>query len=199
MEMKEKHKVRKMALKLRDQIPKHEKKSLDRAITDHLFAWDIYKNSKTLFCYVNFRSEVSTMGIIEHALREKRIVAVPKINFEKSEMRALVIDSVDNCLKPGGYGILEPDDSCPELDYTTLDLVIAPGCAFTRRGERLGYGGGYYDRFLVKQRSLNLSTIVCTLTYDRLILEKLPVKDNDIPVDYLITESGVKFAVKEQV
>ncbi len=196
--MREKHQIRKKTQKLRDRIPHHEKKSLDSIIADHLFAWDIYNNAATLFCYVNFRSEVSTMSIIEHALHEKKIVAVPKINLEKREMKALVIHNTGASLEPGEYGILEPDESCPELDYTRLDLVIAPGCAFTSRGERLGYGGGYYDRFLVKQQRLNPSTVVCALVYDRLILEKLPVKDNDRPVDYLITESGVKFAVKER-
>jgi len=197
--MREKHILRKKARNLRDQIPKHEKIFLDGAIVDNLFGWDIYKKAAVLFCYVNFRSEVSTMGIIAHALRTKKTIAVPKINFEKREMKALVIHNTDACLEPGEYGIPEPLESCPELDYSTLDLVIAPGCAFTHRGERLGYGGGYYDRFLLKQRNLTSSTVVCALTYDRLIMEKLPVKDNDIPVDYLITESGVKFAVKEHV
>jgi 5-formyltetrahydrofolate cyclo-ligase len=197
--MREKPTVRKIAQEMRDRIPQHEKKRLDSAIADHLVTWDIYLKAATLFCYVNCRSEVCTMDIIEDALRRKKTVAAPKINIEKREMKAIVLDNAGTCLKPGEYGILEPSDSCPELDYASLDLVIAPGYAFTYRGERLGYGGGYYDRFLLKQRRLNSSTIVCALTYDRLILQKLPVKDNDIPVDYLITESGVKFAVKEQV
>ena len=91
-------------------------------------------------------------------------------------------------LKSGAYGILEPSDSCEEVDYCDIDIVITPGLAFTLKGDRLGYGGGYYDRFLIQYPAITR----CALTYDRLILGSLPVKENDVPVDYLISEIGVK-------
>ncbi|RKX96232.1 MAG: 5-formyltetrahydrofolate cyclo-ligase, partial [Spirochaetes bacterium] len=84
---------------------------------------------------------------------------------------------------------------CPEADYSKLDLIIAPGLAFTKKGERLGYGGGYYDRFLSKYSEIP----VCALTYEALITDSLPVKENDIAVDYLITEKGIKIAKKRNL
>ncbi len=102
-------------------------------------------------------------------------------------MRAYIIDAVDSCLTPGEYGIYEPTSSCKELSYSDLELIIAPGLSFTFQGDRLGYGGGFYDRFMKKHNH----AVTCALTYDRLIMDYLPVKDYDLPVDYLITESGV--------
>jgi 5-formyltetrahydrofolate cyclo-ligase len=116
-----------------------------------------------------------------------KVVAVPRINLATGEMKAYIIDAIDSCLAPGEYGIREPVSACKELSYSDLELIIAPGLGFTLRGERLGYGGGFYDRF--KHDHSHAGT--CSLTYNRLILDYLPVKNHDLPVDYLITESGV--------
>ena len=108
-------------------------------------------------------------------------------------MRAFVIEDTRSSLEPGAYGILQPVEGCPELDYRNLELIIAPGLAFTRRGERLGYGGGFYDRFMERHRHAT----VCALTYNCLMLDELPVKDHDLPVDHVITETGVFSVLRE--
>jgi 5-formyltetrahydrofolate cyclo-ligase len=125
---------------------------------------------------------------MQKAIQMGKTVVVPRINIETKKMHFFIIHDAKNFLREGAYGILEPLDSCKEADYGRLDLIIAPGLAFTLRGDRLGYGGGYYDRFLGSHRDIRK----CVLTYDSLILDSLPVKDNDVPVDYLISESGVK-------
>jgi 5-formyltetrahydrofolate cyclo-ligase len=178
---------RKKIQKLRDDIPHEEKSRMDKKIFQHLTSWNVFKGSKYIFCYLSFRSEVDTMHLLEHALAEKKTVTVPKINIHERFMKAHVISSISKNLAIGEYGIQEPLSVCDEAEYEKIDLIITPGLAFTRKGERLGYGGGYYDKFLEKHSGIT----TCALTYDILILDFLPVKDNDRPVDYLITESGV--------
>ena len=187
-----KHELRKRIESIRDGISKDEKERLDAVIAAHLISWEAYRSSKVLFCFVSFRSEIDTRPIIEKSIKLDKIVSVPKINLANGEMRAFIIDDFESCLEPGEYGILEPVSSCRELDYGRLDLIITPGLAFTSRGERLGYGGGFYDRFIERHSQAT----ICALAYDRLILNEIPVKEHDVPVDYLITESGVKAVLR---
>jgi 5-formyltetrahydrofolate cyclo-ligase len=173
---------------IRSGISAEEKIILDRLIERNLFEWSVFQESKYLSCYISFRSEIDTTSIIKKTMEMGKTIVVPRINEKTKEMYFFIINDATNCLKEGSYGILEPLDSCKEADYSNLDLVIAPGLAFTLRGDRLGYGGGYYDRFLRSHSNARR----CVLTYDSLILDSLPVKENDVPVDYLISESGVK-------
>jgi len=179
---------------IRNSIPENEKIKLDSLIHSNLFNWKLYRKSKYIFCYVNFRSEINTMKIIQNAILEDKTITVPKIFTRLKEMKAFVIKNLTTDLKPGWYGILEPVDYCKEAEYEKIDLIITPGLAFTIRGERLGYGGGYYDRFLSKYSFITS----CALTYDQLIFNYLPIKKFDIPVDYLITESGIKIIKREK-
>ena len=183
-----KKELRTKSQKIRNSIEKIEKTILDNSIAQTLFSWKVYKNTQSIFCYVSFRSEVNTLPVLKHAMDHGKIIAIPKINLKTAKMRAFIIDDLEISLSPDEYGILAPTLPCKEADYSKLDLIIAPGLAFTLKGDRLGYGGGYYDRFLKKYNNIP----ICALTYDRLILNYLPVKESDAPVDYLITESGLK-------
>ena len=189
-----KKKLRKKAQIIRDGIPHTEKSRLDKKIIENLLSWSVFQKSKYIFCYVSFRSEVDTMQVIHYALNANITVAVPEINLNLKKMKACIISSASESLVSGEYGIQKPHPACPEADYEKIDLIIAPGLAFSPNGERLGYGGGYYDKFLEKYGKIT----TCALTYDILIFDSLPVKDHDRPVDYLITESGVKNTQREQ-
>ena len=184
-----KHDVRKHCERIRSAVPPEEKRILDRLIERNLLAWEIFQRAETVLCYVSFRSEISTERIMERAIEAGKHVAVPRIDNASSRMRFFFLNRSGRFdLENGAYGIPEPAQSCEEVDYRDIDIVIAPGLAFTMKGDRLGYGGGYYDRFL----HANPDLLRCALTYDRLILDFLPVKNNDVPVDYLISETGVK-------
>ena len=185
-----KSQLRTRMLCARDAIPGGEKKQLDRRIREHLFAWSAFHTAQCVFCYASFRSEVDTFPILDRVLAAGKRLLVPRVDPAARTMHAVVIESTGE-LKPGYYGIPEPEQRREASTYPAggIDLVIAPGCAFTRKGDRLGYGGGYYDRFLEGVR--DTGCVTCSLTYDRLVLPSLPVKNIDIPVDYLITESGV--------
>jgi len=173
---------------IRKSIPENKKAILDRKILSHLFNWELYRKSKYIFCYINFRSEINTTKLIKNAMGEGKTIVLPKIFPELKEMKAFIIKDINQDLAPGEYGILEPVNHCQEAEYEKIDLIITPGLAFTPGGERIGYGGGYYDRFLAKYPHIPS----CALTYERLIFNYLPVKEHDITVDYVITESGVK-------
>jgi 5-formyltetrahydrofolate cyclo-ligase len=175
-------------VKVRDSIPREEKEYLDRSVLGHLLGWRIYRDSRCIFCFVSFRSEIDTRGILEAALEGGKTVAVPRVDPRAHEMRAFVIRDPARDLTPGFHGILEPAAFCEEARDDAIELVIAPGLAFTPRGDRIGYGGGFYDRFL----KMHYNIINCALTYDRLVVDSLPVKEHDRAVDYLITETGVK-------
>ena len=175
--------------RIRSAVPGEEKAILDRLIERNLLSWDIFKKSGTILCYMSFRSEINTERIITGALESGKYIAVHKIDTSTARMRFFLLNDIrPSDLLLGAYGIPEPTGSETEVDYEAVDLVIAPGLAFTLRGDRLGYGGGFYDRFLKEHPAL----LRCALTYDRLILNSLPVKISDVPVDYLISESGIK-------
>ncbi len=177
-----KKEVRARAEAIRNTIGPEEKNRYDEIIINNLLSWPLYKNTGYVFCFVSFRSEINTSKILETAISDGKTVTVPKIDPGSGLMRAYLIENLDKDLSPGEYGIMEPSDDCIEADYSKIDLIIAPGLCFTRSGSRLGYGGGYYDKFMGNYSDI----LVCALTYDRLILDFLPVKDHDIPVDYLI-------------
>ena len=186
--------LRAVAQMMRDSISEIEKKKLDSRIVQHILTWDLYMHAHCIFCYVSFRSEVDTFPILSHALKVGKKVAIPKVDRETRMMRAYLLKDIEKELSPGSYGVLEPIPFCPEADYSKIGLIIAPGLAFTRRGDRLGYGGGFYDRFLKNNNGIP----ICALTYDRMIYNYLPIKENDVLVDYLITESGLICSQRNQ-
>jgi 5-formyltetrahydrofolate cyclo-ligase len=188
--MMNKRELRNRSREIRDFMPAADRERLDNAIEGHLLGWKIYRESRSVFCYVSFRSEASTSGILHAALASGKTLSVPRVSPEENEMRAFVVRDLERDLKPGFYGIPEPLPHCPET--VLIDLVIAPGLAFTRGGDRLGYGGGFYDRFIHNHRNIT----ICGITYDSCLVEALPVKEHDRGVDYLITESGVRMTVR---
>lgn len=130
------------------------------------------------------------MPVIEHALAEQKCVAVPRVVLLDGErgsgkMVFCRIISLDDCVK-GTYGILEPKKDCQVVRADENSLILVPGCAFTRDGLRMGYGGGYYDRYLPR---MNCPTMV--LCRSRLVTEDIPVEDHDVLMTYLVTEKGI--------
>ena len=137
-----------------------------------------YRNAKTLYGYVNYNQEVRTLPILERALRDGKQVAVPKCYG--SEMRFICIDDL-SCLEKGSYGIPEPAADGPVGSDPTA-LVLMPGLAFDPQGHRIGYGGGYYDKFLAEEP--NHPTVA--LCYDFQVLPALETEEYDIPVDLVL-------------
>lgn len=183
----EKKDLRKRILNIRNNMQKDEKLLKDKKILKHIIENDIYINSKSIFTYVNFGSEVNTIAIIERALEEGKNIYVPKTNIIKKEMVAVKINSVED-LQIGNYGILEPKENLTISENESFDLVIMPGAVFDYNGNRIGYGAGYYDKYLL-QIDKDIKKIA--LAYELQILDNIPREEHDVQVNYIITEERI--------
>lgn len=175
--------VRKEILdKLREQSPK-DRRIKSSSIEKKLFALPEFRNARTIMFFVSCDFEVDTHRMIEHALAEGKRVAVPVTLSRERRLIASLIKSLKE-LQKGCLGILEPkeDSLCP-VDARDIDLVITPGVAFDKKGNRLGRGRGYYDRFLSR---IPKTTPSIGLAYDFQVLPKLPILSHDAPVTHVI-------------
>ena len=137
-----------------------------------------YRDANTIYGYLPYNQEVRTVPMLEQALRDGKKVAVPKVYGET--MRFIYLDDL-TAVETGYAGIPEPVADAPVADDPTA-LVLMPGLAFDPQGHRIGYGGGFYDRFLAKEP--NHPTLA--LCYDFQILPHLDTEEFDIPVDTVL-------------
>ncbi len=172
-----KKEIRKYMLNLRKNVTDRIKK--DKAIALCLLSQDFYKNAKTIMTYISYGSEVDTHALIFTILKDKKTLCAPKCVTECDiEARAF---SDFSGLSKGAFGILEPDGAL----FDNFDLIIVPGVAFNTKNYRIGYGRGYYDRFLKGNDAITVG-----LFYEEQRSEFLPDK-NDIALDYIITEKNL--------
>lgn len=164
--------------KLREQSQKDRRIKSD-SIEKKLFALPEFKKAKTVMFFVSCDFEVDTHKMIEHAIEAGKRVCVPVTLSRERRLIASLIKSLKE-LQEGCLGILEPKGNslCP-IDVREIDLVITPGVAFDRNGNRLGRGKGYYDRFL---SVIPNTTPTIGLAYDLQVLPKLPILSHDAPV-----------------
>lgn len=151
----------------------------------HFLGSQCYRASKKIALYAAKDREVDTRMIFDRAQAEKKIIAFPRI-IGKGEMVFLKVESYEKMI-PNQYGILEPRPDWEEIRIEELELILVPGVAFDRRGYRLGFGGGYYDRVLARLKPEVLS---CGFAYSFQVLPSLPVDRHDQKVKRLITEQG---------
>lgn len=149
-----------------------------KALCELFLATDAYRNAESLYGYMDCNQEVRTLPILQQALRDGKRVAIPKCYG--SEMRFIWMDDPTKVEKSRN-GIPEPIADSPVADDKTA-LVLMPGMAFDRQGRRIGYGGGYYDKFLSEEP--NHPTIA--LCYDFQMADQLPSEEFDIPVDAVL-------------
>lgn len=183
MDINSKKAVRKFILAKRDQCKAEDRICWDEAIFNKFVNSEYYKKNKVIFIFVNFRSEVDTHKIINKALEDGKTICVPKIISKEDGMRAYRIKGFQD-MEPGYYGILEPSEECEEISIKDIELMVMPGAAFDRNGGRIGYGGGFYDRFLTKVEG-NVKKIA--LAYELQVLDSVPMETNDIRIDNIVT------------
>lgn len=139
---------------------------------------ELYRQAKTIYGYLPYNQEVRTTSMLERALQDGKQVAVPKIYGD--EMRFIYLTDLSQVEK-GYCGIPEPIADGPVADDPTA-LVLMPGLAFTQKGDRMGYGGGFYDKFLACEPE-HPTVALC---YDFQIVRSLPTQEHDIPVDLVL-------------
>ena len=148
------------------------------ALAEKLYQAECYKNAKTIYGYLPYNQEVRTVPILEQALLDGKQVAVPKCYGD--EMRFILMTDLSE-VAPGYAGIPEPIADAPVANDTTA-LVLMPGLAFDPQGHRIGYGGGFYDRFL-EEETEHPTVALC---YDFQVFPALETEEHDIPVDLVI-------------
>jgi len=180
--------IRKMISDKRDSLTPDEINSKSYAIYETLTNEQVFLSAGWIMAYIDARNEVRTRAIIQRAWDTSKRVAVPLCERQSHNMIASEITSFDD-LCEGSYSIGEPKKECVRyVDARLLDIIIVPAIAYDKRGYRIGYGGGYYDRFL---SSLKDHAITIGIAFDMQIVDEIPVEPFDVPVDMVITESGI--------
>ncbi len=163
-------------------------KEKSKLIQSHLFSLPEYRNSSVIMFYVSMDREVYTHDMIKTALAEKKEIAVPLVLKSQNIMLPCKINDFKD-LEPGPWGILQPiKEKIQNVPISSIDLIIVPGIAFDRKGNRLGRGKGFYDRFL---HLIGPETTKIALAFSSQIVEQVPTTENDITVDKIVTEDGV--------
>lgn len=183
-----KQQARSEALSRREGLPDSLRAEKSTLIAGRLMDLELFQKARCVFMYVAVRSEVQTLAIIQAALTRHKKVCVPLIDTQAKQMIACAISDPIRDLQPGVLGIPEPyRETCAQVSVCDIDLVIVPGLAFTVQGHRIGYGGGFYDRFLS-----TYSGVDCALAFEEQIVAALPFdRAHDAAVSSIITEQRV--------
>ncbi len=181
-----KRRIREKILSRRDKEPEDLRRKKSQRIKEKLFSLKEFKKAHTILFYYSKGSEVGTREMMEEALWEGKRVLLPKVR--RREIYLGEIKDLERDVEKGSFGILEPKKTSKKTTTKEINLVILPGIAFNLKGKRIGYGKGYYDRFL-KRLSKKVSLVA--LAYDFQIVNSLPVKRHDRSVGKIITETRI--------
>src|SRR3989304_3841488 len=187
--LKQKHNLRKLIQDKRNAIPAEERINNSRKAAEKFFLTKDYLEAKNILLYFPFRSEIDTTIIIKKALRDGKKIILPRVSGKNLDL--YFIEDYEHQLKKGSYGIMEPmPELCKPAGVSDIDLVIVPGVCFDKNLNRLGYGGGFYDKLL-----LNIPDTVkkIALCFDIQVVGRIPVSKNDIKVDLLITNTRIYY------
>lgn len=184
----EKNALRDQYKAMRRALPPEEKAAMDRKITDRIRSLVSYRYVDTLLLYYPKSTEIDTLPLAKSALEAGKKVAFP-VTGENGRMEFRLVENLDSDLAPGKFGIPEPLPSCSlfEKNGRSSALILVPALAFDKEGFRLGYGKGYYDRYLE-----DFIVTSVGLVYQDFIADRLPRGRFDQAVDLLVTEKGVK-------
>ena len=171
--------LRKQVLQEMKALPRQQKQAMVQALTDQFLKHPFYQEAKVIATYLSFPHEFQTQELIEQALKDGKKVLIPK-TYPKGRMDFVVYDPQQ--LVKTSFGLLEPQGDLEVVDASQIDLIHVPGLAFTTEGYRIGYGGGYYDRYLKHFSGNTLSTV-----YPCQIRDFIP-EDHDIPVQEVLVD-----------
>ncbi|HIH96005.1 MAG TPA: 5-formyltetrahydrofolate cyclo-ligase [Thermoplasmata archaeon] len=181
-----KKELRKKILSMRNSMPLADLIDKSNKILLKLKGLKEFQSARTLCAYVSTGSEVRTCELIRYLLgKGQKKIVVPRVNEPRNELDFFTIEKWSQ-LKPGCYGILEPEGTS-RVEPGQIDVFFVPGIVFDERGCRIGYGKGYYDKTLRKTSS----AFHVGLAYDFQVLKKIPKEPQDMRVDRIITEKRI--------
>ena len=173
--------LRKQVLQEMKAIPRGQKQAMDQALTDQFLKHPFYQEAKVIATYLSFPHEFQTQELIEQALKDGKKVLIPK-TYPKGRMDFVVYNPQQ--LVKTSFGLLEPQGDLEVVDASQIDLIHVPGLAFMTEGYRIGYGGGYYDRYLEYFTGHSMSTIYPCQIQDFI------AEAHDIPVQEVLIDEG---------
>ena len=140
-----------------------------------------YTSANTIAAYYSIGSEARTHDILQDILSDGKTLALPRV--EDDDLVFCGVKRFED-LEKGEFGIMEPKSNCPKIDE--FDVILVPAVAMTRSGQRLGYGRGYYDRFLANRKSTTIA-----LAYSKFIVKNIPISEGDIRIRWIVTEDEI--------
>ncbi|MFT7184047.1 MAG: 5-formyltetrahydrofolate cyclo-ligase [Oceanicoccus sp.] len=176
-EIRERTKAKRLAIKEMDR----ERKS--HRIYEKLMSLSEFKEAKNIMIYISSTEEVVTHFMVKRLLQMDKTLYVPKVVDQT--LIACRLDHWED-LDFGSFGILEPNEVIEIKHPSEIDVIIAPGVAFTKEGARLGMGKGFYDRFMRNYTGLKIG-----LAYEEQIIEEIPTEDHDVQMDMIITNENI--------
>ena len=173
--------LRKKILQEMKALSQEQKQAMDRVLTERFLQHPFYQEVKTIATYLSFPHEFQTQELIKRMLKDGKKVLIPK-TYPKGRMEFVVYDPKQ--LAKTSFGLLEPQGDLEVVEPSQIDLIHVPGLAFTTEGYRIGYGGGYYDRYLEHFTGHTLSTVYpCQI-------QEFNLENHDIPVQEVLIDEG---------
>jgi 5-formyltetrahydrofolate cyclo-ligase len=186
--MKCKSTLRRDVLARRNQLPPDEIRRLSEAASSRFFGLPEVTAAQVVMFFVSFGSELDTLPMIRRALAEGKGVAAPQTDPATRKLTPRDIRDLDKDLARGAHSIREPRPRCPEVDLSAIDVVVVPAAVWGQDGYRVGYGGGYYDRFLARLKG----AVRIGLGLEMQVVAEVPHGPRDLPVDILVTDARVR-------
>lgn len=171
-----------------DQTPPREIYQRSAAVCNRLFTQPEYRRAEIVMIYLSMPKEVDTNRIALHCWSNLKRVLAPRMSWEQRRMLPTEINSLTSDVCNGVIGVPEPVDGLP-LPVADIDLVIVPGLAFDKSGNRLGRGRGLYDRFLAHR---DFRGVACGLALEEQMVPEVPLEEIDVRVNMLVTDARVR-------
>ena len=182
--------LRQKILACRDALTAEYRTSASATVLARICEMPAYRQANTVLAYFGFGTEIDTRPFLEHALSDGKTLLLPRVDRPSRSLRLYQIRDLDADLEAGIWGIREPArDRCIEAAPQSVDFVLIPGVAFTCKGERLGYGGGFYDR-LIPQMTKPPAKIAPAFRCQ--VIESIPMSATDQCIDAVVSETSDK-------
>jgi 5-formyltetrahydrofolate cyclo-ligase len=180
----------KLRQKLQEELVKisaEDREAKSRKACKNLISTEEFDKSSAIMIFLSLPHEIDTTDAILHAWQRDKVVVVPKVSWEQRHMIPVRINTLDDGISTTGYGLRNPISGIP-FPFEEIDLVVTPGLGFDRKGNRLGRGASYYDRFFTDDK---LKAPKCGFAFDGQIVDSVPMSNHDIPVDFLVTDEEI--------
>jgi 5-formyltetrahydrofolate cyclo-ligase len=189
MEPNEKQALRQRVLAQRDAIPAEDRHQRSAKISRIVMGLPEFREARVVLAYMSMGSEFDTGPIVRAVLERGDQLVLSRVDRAARMLRLHRVRNLDTDLKPGVWGIREPNpDHCPPVAIAELDFILVPGAVFDRQRNRLGYGGGFFDRILGSP-DCRATTVACA--FSEQIAPAVPMEPHDCPVDLLVTDHGI--------